>query len=116
VIVVGRINKTTWNAMLSTPRLEILKAPVLGVVANSTGRYAPPLSPSWLYVPMRSRAREPGRAAGSFSRIDGTVEFYARVNALVDSSTAVLDFGAGVKPAQRTRCPTGASSGNCEER
>jgi SAM-dependent methyltransferase len=35
------------------------------------------------------------RGAGGFSRIDGTIEFYARVNALLDPSMAILDFGAG---------------------
>ncbi|MCU1353199.1 MAG: hypothetical protein JWM05_2408 [Acidimicrobiales bacterium] len=33
--------------------------------------------------------------AGGFSRVDGTVAFYARVNALLDSSMTVVDFGAG---------------------
>jgi SAM-dependent methyltransferase len=37
--------------------------------------------------------RETG--AGGFSRIDGTVEFYGRINALLDPSMVVLDFGAG---------------------
>jgi SAM-dependent methyltransferase len=32
---------------------------------------------------------------GGFTQIDGTVAFYARVNALVNASTAVLDFGCG---------------------
>ncbi len=33
--------------------------------------------------------------AGGFSSVDGGVEFYGRVNALLDRSSAVLDFGAG---------------------
>lgn len=37
----------------------------------------------------------PEVAAGGFSRIDGTVAFYVRVNALVSSSSVVVDFGAG---------------------
>lgn len=37
----------------------------------------------------------PEVAAGGFTRIDGTVEFYTRVNALIDSDSRILDFGAG---------------------
>lgn len=33
--------------------------------------------------------------AGGFTRVDGTVEFFARVNALLDADAVVLDFGAG---------------------
>lgn len=33
--------------------------------------------------------------AGGFSSVDGSVEFYGRVNALVNSRMTVLDFGAG---------------------
>ena len=33
--------------------------------------------------------------AGGYSRIDGTVEFYGRVNALLKPHLRVLDFGAG---------------------
>lgn len=34
-------------------------------------------------------------AAGGFSRVDGTVEFYQRVNALLSPAMTVIDFGAG---------------------
>lgn len=37
----------------------------------------------------------PEVAAGGFSRVDGTVAFYVRINALVSSSSVVVDFGAG---------------------
>lgn len=37
----------------------------------------------------------PETIAGGFSRRDGTVEFYARVNALLEPHMHVLDFGAG---------------------
>ena len=37
----------------------------------------------------------PEVAAGGFSRHDGFIEFYTRVNALVDEDSTVLDFGAG---------------------
>jgi len=37
----------------------------------------------------------PEAAVGGFSRKDGQIEFYTRVNALVDESSRVLDFGAG---------------------
>jgi len=37
----------------------------------------------------------PEVSAGGFSRHDGTVEFYLRVNALVDTRSVVLDYGAG---------------------
>jgi SAM-dependent methyltransferase len=33
--------------------------------------------------------------AGGFSRVDGTVEFYQRINALLSPDMTVLDFGAG---------------------
>jgi len=33
--------------------------------------------------------------AGGFTRVDGTVEFYGRVNALMSPTSVVLDFGAG---------------------
>lgn len=33
--------------------------------------------------------------AGGFTRLDGTVEFYNRVNALIRQDDTVLDFGAG---------------------
>ncbi|MDT4743662.1 methyltransferase domain-containing protein [Bradyrhizobium sp. WYCCWR 12699] len=33
--------------------------------------------------------------AGGFTRIDGTIAFYQRVNALVDKNSVVIDFGAG---------------------
>ncbi|HEV2070489.1 MAG TPA: class I SAM-dependent methyltransferase [Acidimicrobiales bacterium] len=37
----------------------------------------------------------PEIGAGGFSRVDGTVEFYGRVNALLRPEMVVLDFGAG---------------------
>lgn len=37
----------------------------------------------------------PEVSAGGFTRMDGTVEFYVRVNALLRSDMTVLDFGAG---------------------
>jgi len=37
----------------------------------------------------------PEIAAGGFSRVDGTVSFYARVNALLSPDMSVLDYGAG---------------------
>ncbi|MEJ2866229.1 glycosyltransferase [Actinomycetospora sp. OC33-EN08] len=37
----------------------------------------------------------PEHGAGGFTRTDGTVEFYTRVNALVSDDSTVLDFGAG---------------------
>jgi SAM-dependent methyltransferase len=37
----------------------------------------------------------PETRAGGFSRRDGTVEFFTRVNALLDNTATVLDFGAG---------------------
>lgn len=33
--------------------------------------------------------------AGGFSRCDGTIEFYTRVNALLNRESVVVDFGAG---------------------
>jgi SAM-dependent methyltransferase len=37
----------------------------------------------------------PEITAGGFTRIDGTVAFYSRINALVSGSSVVVDFGAG---------------------
>ena len=37
----------------------------------------------------------PEAAVGGYSRKDGQIEFYTRVNALVDGKSRVLDFGAG---------------------
>ena len=37
----------------------------------------------------------PESAVGGFSRYDGFIEFYTRVNALLDTDSIVLDFGAG---------------------
>ena len=47
----------------------------------------------------------PEVAVGGFTRIDGTVHFYTRVNALVDASTVVLDFGAGRGAGAEDRVP-----------
>lgn len=37
----------------------------------------------------------PEIAAGGFSRVDGTIQFWQRVDALIGQATVVLDFGAG---------------------
>lgn len=37
----------------------------------------------------------PEFAVGGFTRVDGTIAFYTRVNALLTPSTRALDFGAG---------------------
>lgn len=37
----------------------------------------------------------PESAVGGYSRKDGQIEFYTRINALVDEHSRVLDFGAG---------------------
>ena len=42
-----------------------------------------------------ARRLYPEVAAGGFTRHDGFVEFFQRVNALVDEKSTVLDFGAG---------------------
>ena len=48
------------------------------------------------FRPHRTLSRlYPEVAAGGFSRHDGFVEFYSRVNALLDADSVVLDFGAG---------------------
>lgn len=50
---------------------------------------------------MESRQRRnlhrayPEAAAGGFSRVDGSVEFYTRINALLGGDMVVLDIGAG---------------------
>lgn len=52
------------------------------------------------YVPISSiektKARHfPEFSAGGFSRADGTIEFYGRINALLEPEMTVLDYGAG---------------------
>ena len=48
------------------------------------------------FVPNTTLARlYPEAAVGGYSRKDGQIEFYTRVNALVDEGSRVLDFGAG---------------------
>lgn len=37
----------------------------------------------------------PEAAVGGYSRKDGQIEFYTRINALIDADSRVLDFGAG---------------------
>jgi SAM-dependent methyltransferase len=37
----------------------------------------------------------PETAAGGFTRVDGTIEFYTRVNAILVPDMTVVDFGAG---------------------
>lgn len=37
----------------------------------------------------------PEIAAGGFTRVDGTIEFYSRVNALLKDDMTVVDYGAG---------------------
>jgi SAM-dependent methyltransferase len=37
----------------------------------------------------------PETGAGGFTRVDGTIEFYTRVNALLEPGMTVVDFGAG---------------------
>lgn len=37
----------------------------------------------------------PEKEVGGYTRVDGTLEFYSRVNALVHAQMSVLDFGAG---------------------
>jgi SAM-dependent methyltransferase len=37
----------------------------------------------------------PEIGAGGFSRVDGTIEFYSRINALLSPDMQVLDYGAG---------------------
>lgn len=41
------------------------------------------------------RTLYPETDAGGFTRHDGFIEFYTRVNALLDADSVVLDFGAG---------------------
>lgn len=37
----------------------------------------------------------PEARAGGFTRLDGTIAFYSRINALIDEDSSVLNFGAG---------------------
>src|SRR5262245_1623295 len=53
----------------------------------------------WSFKAMKdqdpARSFFPELGAGGFSRVDSTVQFYERVNALVNSESVLLDFGAG---------------------
>lgn len=40
-------------------------------------------------------AMRPERSAGGFPRDDGTIEFYTRVNALLNPNMTLLNYGAG---------------------
>lgn len=46
-------------------------------------------------VERTKRIMYPEVVAGGFSRVDGTVHFYQRINALVGRNSVVLDIGAG---------------------
>lgn len=50
----------------------------------------PPFSPGPTLARLYPEVR-----AGGFTRYDGFIEFYTRVNALLDADSRVLDFGAG---------------------
>jgi SAM-dependent methyltransferase len=41
------------------------------------------------------QALYPEVGAGGFTRVDGTIEFYGRINSLVSSQSSVVDLGAG---------------------
>ncbi|HEV2746399.1 MAG TPA: class I SAM-dependent methyltransferase [Allosphingosinicella sp.] len=44
---------------------------------------------------LKARRLYPEIRAGGFSHVDGTIEFYQRINALLEPDMIVLDFGAG---------------------
>ena len=39
----------------------------------------------------------PEIGAGGFTSLDGTIEFYTRINALLAQNMTVLDFGGGAR-------------------
>jgi hypothetical protein len=52
----------------------------------------------WTDAGSEVRAPQDGRSlnrGGGFSRVDGSIEFYTRVNALLGPDMTVVDFGAG---------------------
>jgi len=49
--------------------------------------------------------RYPEAGIGGHSRFDGTVEFYGRLDAILEPSWTVLDFGAGAGDAARDPAP-----------
>ena len=68
-------------------------------VANSIGRTVPPAALRAATIgheprPLLERFF-PEVRAGGFTCIDGTIEFYTRVNALLSAEMTVVDFGAG---------------------
>jgi SAM-dependent methyltransferase len=61
--------------------------------AGQAGRVSEPHLPG--PVARRRRRAFPELAAGGFSRVDGTVEFHQRVDALCTPDSVVVEFGAG---------------------
>jgi SAM-dependent methyltransferase len=57
-----------------------------------SSRFARPAAPETIDV---TALFYPEVGAGGFSRVDGTVAFYQRVNALLDPGMTVVDLGAG---------------------
>ncbi|MAN65055.1 class I SAM-dependent methyltransferase [uncultured Hyphomonas sp.] len=63
------------------------------------------MSPAHMHPIARNKARlYPELAAGGFTRRDGTIAFYARVNALLAQTSRVLDFGAGRGRGHEDEC------------
>ena len=61
--------------------------------------------------------RYPEVGAGGYTRVDGSVAFYGRVQAVLaelDGPVTIVDFGAGPRPrARTTRSPSAGSSRSC---
>ena len=63
-------------------------------LSNETDRHSSQSRARAQLLAVLRRVR-PERAAGGYSRDDGTVQFFMRVNALLSSEATLLDFGAG---------------------
>jgi len=64
----------------------------------------------WAHELMSDRRRHlrrwyPEVAIGGFSHVDGTVEFYSRINGILEPSSVVLDLGCGRGAAQDDPSP-----------
>jgi hypothetical protein len=46
----------------------------------------------------------PEVAFGGFTKVDGTIAFYSRVNAVIDVSSTVIDFGCGRGSSTEDKC------------
>jgi SAM-dependent methyltransferase len=89
----SRLRSEFWKAALSLDETRIRAAKVVGLTPMRAGG----LSRRRLrnLISMDRRVFYPETAFGGFTNVDGTIQFYLRVNALLDPGHVVLEIGAG---------------------